>query len=213
MAGSFTKNFKAGPDFELLARLRSGDDEAYSHAVRQFHGSMFRLARAMVGETDAAEVVQDAWVAMIGSLSGFEGRSRLHTWILSIVANTARAHLRRAASRRTESLDTFAGSDDPDFERRFDYRGNWITPPLPWHEETPEALLAQHEMLACIERTLLSLPRQQREILILRDLEGLEMTEICTILKVSHGNARVSLHRARERIRAAVENLEREGKC
>lgn len=79
IAGRFTKAIDPRSEIELLQRLQSGDDEAYSFAVKRYHGSMLRLARAMVGETDAAEVVQDTWAAMIGSLSGFEGRSRLHT--------------------------------------------------------------------------------------------------------------------------------------
>ena len=199
-------------DAELVRRLIAREERAFNEAVRAFHGKMLRLARTLVGEAIADEVVQEAWVAVLKALPGFEGRSRLSTWILGIVGNMARTRLRKEA--RNVRLEPNLESElAPWGEDRFDATGHWRPVPLPWHDETPEALLATEQLRNHLYAAIAALPRLQRAVLTLRDMDGLEMDEICNILQISSTNGRVLLHRARNRLRAAIEEFERERTC
>jgi RNA polymerase sigma-70 factor, ECF subfamily len=195
---------------ELVRQLLSHDEHAFTLAVRAYQGKMLRLARALVGEAMAEEVVQETWLAVLKALPDFEGRARLKTWILRILCNIAKSQLRREArsARTTQWWD-----DDPPGEARFDANGQWQSPPCPWQEETPEALLKAEELRQCIESAIAALPPAQQAVLTLHDIEGLAMDEICNILAISPTNGRVLLHRARARLWAAVENYEKERGC
>jgi RNA polymerase sigma-70 factor, ECF subfamily len=182
---------------ELVRQLLSHDEHAFSLVVRAYQGKMLRLARALVGEALAEEVVQETWLAVLKALPDFEGRARLKTWILHILCNIAKSQLRREArsARTTQWWD-----DGPPGEARFDANDQWRSPPCPWQEETPEALLKAEELRQCIESAIAALPPAQQAVLTLRDLEGLAMDEICNILEISPTNGRVLLHRARARL-------------
>lgn len=193
-----------------MRQLLSHDEHAFTLTVRAYQGQMLRLARALVGETMAEEVVQETWLAVLKALPDFEGRARLKTWILHILCNIAKSQLRREArsTRTTQWWD-----DDPPGEARLDANGQWRSPPCPWQEETPEALLKAEELRQCIESAIAALPPTQQAVLTLHDMEGLAMDEICNILAISPTNGRVLLHRARARLWAAVENYEKERGC
>ena len=83
-------------DEELVALLLKQDETAYRYAVKTYHSSMVYLARRIVGEKIADEVAQEAWVSVMRALPKFEGRSKLKTWILTIVSNEAKNRLREA---------------------------------------------------------------------------------------------------------------------
>ena len=206
------RSLSPSADADLVRRLIAREESAFNEAVRAFHAKMLRLARTLVGEAIADEVVQEAWIAVLKALPGFQGRSRLGTWILGIVGNVARTRLRKEARtvRLQPSLD---GELAPWGEERFDATGHWSPAPLPWHNETPEALLATEELHKHLDTALAALPALQRAVLTLRDMDGLEMDEICNILQISSTNGRVLLHRARNRLRAAIEDFEREYAC
>lgn len=197
---------------ELIRGLLARDEQAYAAAVRSYHGGMLRFARAIVGDAIAEEVVQEAWIAILKGLSDFEGRSSLKTWIYSVLGNIARSRRRREA--RTVSMgDGWSEDNTSPLASRFDEGGHWSDPPVPWHEESPEALLSSEELRRCLEKLLAALPEAQRSVLTLRDAEGLEMDRICNILGISETNARVLLHRARTRLRAGVERHVRGEEC
>ena len=109
-----------------------------------------------------------------------------------------------------EDLPAPHGSID---DSRFAADGHWSTAPLAWHEDSPEALLAEDELRQCLENTLLSLSELQRSVLLLRERQGLELEEICNLLEVSLSNVRVLLHRARLKVFASVEHFEETGEC
>ncbi|ADE16012.1 RNA polymerase sigma factor, sigma-70 family [Nitrosococcus halophilus Nc 4] len=197
---------------DLVKRLLARDGEAFVWAVRTYQGKMLSLARAIVGEPFAEEVVQDAWLAVIRGLPNFEGRARLETWILRILSNTAKTRLKREIRHRHAHITWEENPPFPERER-FGARGHWSSPPLPWHEETPEALLTSEELQHCLTKAVAALPPAQRAVLTLRDSEGLEMEEICNILEISATNGRVLLHRARARLRTVVENYEKGKGC
>lgn len=197
------------PDADLVKRLLSGDNFAFELLVGSYHGRMLRLASAIVGEAVADEVVQETWLAVIEALPGFEARASLKTWILRILVNKARSRLRHET--RSIPVGELWDDDAPDLPaERFDSRGHWRFPPVPWHEETPEALLASEDLRQCLEIAMRTLPPAQRAVVTLRDLEALSMEEICNILAVSESNGRVLLHRGRNRLRAAIETYQRQ---
>lgn len=168
---------------------------------------MLRLALAHVSTRAVAEeVVQEAWLTMLRSLDRFEGRSTFRTWLLGIVVNLARS---RARAER-KSLSMPSDDDGPVLDgARFLPAGDarwphhWAAEPSPW--PTPEQHLLADETRRLILATIETLPAAQREVLVLRDLEGLAAADVCNVLGLTDTNQRVLLHRARTRVRAALE--------
>ncbi len=199
-------------DLELLARLRRGDEAAFIQLVERLCGPMLRLAMVHVGNRAVAEeVVQDAWVGVLAQLDRFEGRSSLRTWVLRILVNRART--RAVRERRTlpfSSLDGLDGPGGPAVEpERFlpaghRWAGHWASPPRSWRD-LPEERLLSAETRAEVERAVELLPPAQRAVITLRDVEGMTAAETCELLGLTEGNQRVLLHRARSRVRRALE--------
>ncbi len=192
----------------LLGRLRGGDRTAFTALVSAHGGALLRLATAFVKDRSLAEeVVQDAWLAALEHLEDFEGRAALRTWLFHIVANKARTRLtREGRSVPFSALGNPSDSDEPAVSPdRFDQRGMWKDPPGPWSEENPERLAQGSQTREAIERAVADLPEAQRAVITLRDIEGLETGEICNLLGVTMSNQRVLLHRARSKVRQALE--------
>lgn len=198
-------------DQQLLRRLLAGEDAAYRELVQRYQGAMRAVAFAIVGSRHAEEVVQDAWLAVVRSLASFEQRASLKTWLLSITANLARTRLKH--NRREVLLDDLPGPHGSVDEARFDAGGHWRQPPTVWHDDSPEALLAEDELRQCLERTLVSLSELQSSVLLLRERQMLELDEIAGLLEISQANVRVLLHRARLKVFATLEHFEETGQC
>jgi RNA polymerase sigma-70 factor (ECF subfamily) len=202
------------PDSLLLARLRKGDERAFNQLVEKHHGALIRMALRYVADRDVAEeVVQDTWIAVIDGIKHFEGRSSLSTWMFSILIHKAKDRGVRESKHinfsALESIDEHGGEEavDPSrFHASSELAGHWALPPQPWDEHTPERLLASKQAFAALNQALDELPRGLREVLVLKDVEGLESDEICAQLKITETNLYVRLHRARERVRQAVES-------
>lgn len=193
-------------------RLREGDEREFRRLVGELHRSMIGVARGFVGShATAEEVVQETWLAVLEGLENFEQRSSLKNWIFAILINKARTRARRESRVSTfsdwESLD---GGDEPVAEPgRFDAKGYWATPPVPWDEVTPERIIAGQQLLTHVVQAIDALPPAQRSIVIMHDVEEMSPEDICGLLGISEANRRVLLHRARARIRRAVEALMR----
>lgn len=183
----------------LITNLINGDEKAFELIVSNYHNLMLSVARAIVGEIFADEVVQDAWICAIKALPKFEGRSSLKTWLLHIVSNGAKTRVRR--ENRMISLDDGWQSASSD---KFDNTGHRLDDLLAWEEATPEALLANDQLQAIIEKVFQQLPALQRAALTMYDMEGFKMEEICNILDISASNARVLLHRARTSLHQCI---------
>jgi RNA polymerase sigma-70 factor (ECF subfamily) len=193
---------------ELLAALRSGDEQAFAALIDHYHGSMLRVARSYVATREAAEdVVQETWLGVIKGLNGFEGRSSLKTWIFRILINRARTRGQREA--RSQPFSAFGGGgDEPvvDPARFYDtgrWAGFWSAPPT-LHSPAEQQVIASEagqQLLAAIGQ----LPDSQRLVITLRDVQGLSASEVCDLLDISEANQRVLLHRARTKARAAYE--------
>jgi RNA polymerase sigma-70 factor, ECF subfamily len=196
----------------FLARLRQGDEEAFDKLVARHHSGLIRMAMAYVADREVAEeVVQDTWMAVIEGVGRFEGRSSLRTWIFGIMIHKAKD--RGVREKRHTTFSSFESIDDDGdeavdpsrFRQSGEWAGHWAFPPQPWDDRTPEKLLSSQQAVDAMIQAIDVLPRSLKDVLILRDVEGVDAKEVCEILKISQTNFYVRLHRARERVRRAVE--------
>jgi RNA polymerase sigma-70 factor, ECF subfamily len=195
---------------ELLERLRSGDEQAFQELVERHYGTMVAVARTYVSSRAVAEeVVQDAWIGVLKGLDGFEGRSSLSTWIMRIVANTAmrrggaEAHSVPFSSLAPEGDE--AAVDPERFRGAGDgFPGHWRAYPGDW-ARLPEERLLGRETLDVVRRAIEELPPAQRAVITMRDIQGCGSEEVCEALDIAAPHQRVLLHRARSRVRAALE--------
>jgi RNA polymerase sigma-70 factor, ECF subfamily len=194
-------------DSELLTALRRGDEAAFAELVDAWGPAMLRVARMHVpSHSIAEEVVQEAWLGVLRGLPRFEGRSSLRTWVFSILLNRARSRGERehrvlpfaALWEREPAVppERFQG-------RRGERPGWWAAPPLRWAD--PQAQLESRAAQEALQAAIAELPARQREAIVLRDVLGLEAEEACSVMGVSDGNHRVLLHRARAKVRSALE--------
>ena len=200
------------PDSAVLAALRAGDEETFAALVDRYHASMVRVARAYVATKETAEdVVQEAWIGVVQGLSRFEGRSSLKTWMFRIVTNKAMTRGGRdARSVPFSSLGADEPAVDPScFRDSGRWQGWWVSPDVVGH--LPEALLLSKEVRAKIDAVIATLPSSQRVVITLRDIQGMTAHETCDVLGVSEANQRVLLHRARSKVRTALEEYLRDG--
>jgi RNA polymerase sigma-70 factor (ECF subfamily) len=205
-------------DRELLERLRAGDEDAFMDLVDALQPAMLRVARMYVSsQAVAEEVVGDAWLGVLKGLDRFEGRSSLRTWIFRIVTNIAKTRGQREG--RSLPFATLAGDDldaptfDPSvFLAADDARSpnHWSSIPSDW-TGIPEDRLLGAETLRVVRETLDTLPPMQAEVLRLRDVLGWTSEEVRNALDLTETNQRVLLHRARAKVRRALErDFERE---
>jgi RNA polymerase sigma-70 factor (ECF subfamily) len=199
---------------QLLERLRAGDEDAFMEIVERWSASMLRVAQMFVASRAVAEeVVQETWLAVVNGLDRFEGRSSLKTWIFRILTN--RAKTRGERERRTVPFSSLAAAEadahepavDPDrFVAPGDERaGFWGSPPQRW-TDIPDKSLESEEALALVRAEIDKLPPMQRLVITMRDLEGWSTEEIRNALDITETNQRVLLHRARAKVRAALED-------
>jgi RNA polymerase sigma-70 factor (ECF subfamily) len=200
----------AADEAALIARLRAGDERAFEDVVTRFYPSMLAVARGYVrSRAVAEEVVQEAWLGVLNGLDRFEGRSSLRTWVLRIVANTAQTRgvrearvvpvssLRAEGDEPAVEPERFRGADDP-------FPGHWWSYPTDWRT-VPESKLLAQETVDVVKNAIDELPDMQRTVITMRDVAGCDSDEVCQTLEISEGNQRVLLHRARARVRTALE--------
>lgn len=189
-------------DAELVDRLRAGDEAAFVMLVERFHAPLLRLASTFVpSRTVAEEVVQDTWLGVVRGVHRFEGRSSFKTWLFRILVNRARSTGVR--ERRHISVDPEWGPAVP--PERFGPGGQWSDPPVPWTDDAEDRIVAK-ETVGRITAHLSELPEAQRQVVALRDFEGLPAPEVCELLGLTEANQRVLLHRGRSKLRSLLES-------
>jgi RNA polymerase sigma-70 factor, ECF subfamily len=188
-------------DAELLRRLRAGDEQAFVALVERYNGSMLRLALSFVpSRAVAEEVVQDTWLAVLRGLAGFEARSSLRTWMFTILVNRA-----RTTGAREQRTIPVADAGPVVDASRFGPDGAWSAPPEHWIEEAEDRIEAG-KFAHLLRSAMNGLPRRQREVVVLRDIEGMSSAEVCSVLAISEANQRVLLHRGRGKLRQVLES-------
>jgi RNA polymerase sigma-70 factor (ECF subfamily) len=217
MVGGQAPGLGTTHDETLVSGLRAGDETVFAELVDRYGETMLKVASGVVASAAVAEeVVQETWLAVFTGIHRFEGRSSLRTWIFRILMNTANTIRVRDArvlpfSDLARELSRELSEDEPAVDpERFlpasDARwpGHWSARPRPW-EGDPERQVLASETLAVIGAALETLPAGQRAVVLLRDFEGWSAEEVSEALDLSRGNQRVLLHRARSRLRAALE--------
>lgn len=198
-------------DQELVRALRAGDERAFTRLVDELSPALLSMARLYVPTAAVAEdVVQETWLGVLRGIDRFEGRSSVKTWTFRILTNIAKT--RGTRERRSTPFSCAGGAEedgdalmDPERFLGPDHRcaGHWASEPAPW--PTPEEALLAGERRAVILRAIEALSPAQREVITLRDLQGWESTEVCDALSISPENQRVLLHRARTKVRNAID--------
>lgn len=202
---------QATQDDALLERLQSGDNAAFRDLIVRYNQRLLIVARAIIGDVFAEDVVQEAWTSIFRAINRFEGRSALSTWMIQIVSNEAKSRLRKEKRHMnvadTEQLPAALA------ESRFAADGHWQIPPAHWELGTPERLLEEDQLRCCIEHTLTLLPENQKAVFMLRDLEQMPLSDIADQLLLSESNVRVLLHRARLKLLDVVDHFQETGEC
>ena len=187
-------------DLELLARLRAGDEEAFVALVARYQQPMLRFARSYVpSRAIAEEAVQDTWMGVVKGIENFEGRSSFKTWLYRILVNRARS---AGAREHRHSTSGPHHAVDP---IRFDASGQWADPVERWNQDAEDRLDAA-TWGPILQSGLEDLPARQRQVVMLRDIDGLSGDEVCGLLGLSAGNQRILLHRGRTRLREILES-------
>lgn len=200
-----------GPEQDLVARLRAGDEMAFAALVDDLHAPLLAMARTFTSSPGLAEdIVQETWLAVIRGLARFEGRSAIRTWIYGILVRRARTLAAREARRRSGETNGGAGGGG-EWRPGNGRRGLWEEAPVSWALDDPAAIHEGEEALAVVATALEALPETQRRVVRLRDVEGLSAEDVCNVLRLSGTNQRVLLHRGRAAIRRALDRYLREG--
>ncbi|MGH9092170.1 MAG: RNA polymerase sigma factor [Acidimicrobiales bacterium] len=187
-------------DEELLRLSLAGDEAAFGLLVERYHQRLVGLARGFVGGREAAQdVAQETWIAVLRGADRFEGRSAFRTWLFRICANRARSAAGR--ERRTTPAGVAEPTVDP---RRFTAAGQWASAPDDWAASVDDRIVAS-ELAARAKRAIEELPDLQRQVVTLRDVEGLSSIDVCDVLSLTPANERVLLHRGRSRVRAFLD--------
>jgi RNA polymerase sigma-70 factor, ECF subfamily len=197
----------------LLEQIVAGDEHAFATLVTRYSGRLARMAMVFVkNRAVAEELVQESWIAVLDHIPSFERRASLKTWLYTIIVNRAKDR----AAREQRVVPFSALGDDPTADPgsspntpagpKFSALGLWNAPPSKWGDDG-EGLLLRKEAREELTRAIEALPANQRAVVILRDVEGRSAEEVCNILEISESNQRVLLHRARTRLRDALEEL------
>jgi RNA polymerase sigma-70 factor (ECF subfamily) len=202
-----TKPRAAHIDPALVAQLRAGDEATFARVVGEVTPGLARLVRGVLRDVQLIdEVIQETWLAVINGLDAFEERASFRTWVSGIALNRARTVATRAL--RTVPLSALEHDDQQPLDAdRFGPNGMWLQPPRPWIDEDPESLLARKEVMTRLDAALDELPERQREVVVLRDVQGWTSEEVCNALQLGETNQRVLLHRGRTRLRALLEEM------
>jgi len=190
-------------DAAVIAALRARDERVFEELMRMYNASLLRVAQIYVASRAVAEeVVQETWIGVLNGIDRFEGRSSLKTWIFRILTNIAKTRGQREG--RSVPFSSLAPDDehsvDPD---RFAENGQWASPPQAWG---PEERLLSDETMAVVEAAIAELPPSQAIVVSMRDVDGFSAEEACNALDISETNQRVLLHRARSKVRQALED-------
>jgi len=174
-------------DRELVQRLRAGDAEALRAVVERYQQRIFSLIFGIVRDRHEVEdVAQEVFLKIFQRIDAFDGRSKFYTWLYRVAANAAKDHVKKLSRRPAVPLDENA--------------------PLPDEAAGPGEHASRQESRRIVREAIDSLPPRYREVLALREIQGLSYTEIADVLRLSMGTVESRLHRARARLKRRLEN-------
>jgi RNA polymerase sigma-70 factor (ECF subfamily) len=180
----------------LLARLRAGDEAAFAELVRANTGRLLALARRMLrSEEDARDAVQEAFLQAFKGIDRFQGGARLSTWLHRIAVNASLMKLRSRSRRPEQPIEELLP--------RFYEDGHRVEPGPPWRQDGPDPV-EERETRVQVREAIDRLPEIYRNVLLLRDIEGLDTEETARLLDVKVDTVKVRLHRARQALRSLL---------
>ena len=203
--GTYTNASLPPPDFRadanvLIERIRARDESAFAYLHDCYQPAMLRIAQTFVrNREEAEEVIQDTWIAVIKGIDKFEQRSSFKTWLFRILVNRARSRARREA--RSIAIGSLADSNAFD---RLDAALAGAAIGIGTRPTDPQQELLDGELRSVVEKAVSDLPALQQLVVSLRDIEGWTAEEVCSTLKITSANQRVSLHRGRMRVRELI---------
>lgn len=181
----------------LIERLKKGDSEAFEQLVRAAGGRMLAVARRMMpNEDDARDAVQDAFLSAFKSISKFDERSMLTTWLHRITVNACLMKLRAKRRRPEASIDALFPT--------FDETGHRRNPGAAWRDHEPDRL-ESNELRTLVRDKIEELPEIYREVLLLRDIAELDSQQTAQYLGLSIPAVKTRLHRARQALRELLD--------
>jgi RNA polymerase sigma-70 factor (ECF subfamily) len=182
---------------DLIARLKAGDDAAYEELVRENTPRLLAVARRFLrNDEDARDAVQEGFLSAFKSLDGFEGGSKLSTWLHRIVVNASLMKIRTRKRKPETSIEDLlpAYKEDGHPEQFFE----------PWRETGEDAAAAKEER-ELVRKSIDELPDNYRNVILLRDIEGFDTGETAGLLELSAGAVKTRLHRARLALRELLD--------
>lgn len=197
----------------LVEAIKRGEEHAFMELVERFHSPMVRVAMTFVHcEAVAEEVVQDTWMAVLEGIHRFEGRSSLKTWVFRILMNRAKTQGVRESryvefpGQLHETEQGGAAAAEESFVLGGEgWTGSCLNMASSQLNDSPERNIIKKELAQRIAAAIQVLPAMQRKVIVLRDVEGFESEEVCRMLGLSDTNQRVLLHRARTKVRQALQ--------
>jgi len=207
-------------DAAFVARLQRQDQTAFCRLVQLYHRRLVGFAGSIAGIELAEDVMQEAWLAAWKGLPGYEGRAALTTWLYTIVRHACIARLRKekpgyqpAEAEQEADAECAADGIDDWYEQGFVEDGHRAQPLVEWHLNTPEALLEENQLQDCLDHHIGELQPMQKAVFQLRELDQVELEDICNMLQLTHSNVRVLLHRARLRLQQVLDHYQLTGEC
>lgn len=196
-AGRGAQPGSADDESSLLARLKAGDEAAYGLLVRRNAPRLLAVARRMLrSEEEARDALQEAFLQAFRGIERFEGGAQVSTWLHRILINACLMRLRSRGRRPEESIEELLP--------RFHEDGHRIEPGSPWRSEGVDPVESR-ETRELVRASIDRLPEIYRNVLLLRDIEGLSTEEAARMLDVKVDTVKVRLHRARQALRTLLD--------
>jgi RNA polymerase sigma-70 factor (ECF subfamily) len=185
---------------ELIERLKRRDEAAFNIFVLRYQERVFRLILRMLGDrAEAEDLAQEVFISVFKAIDSFRGDAQLSTWVYRVTANHCRNRIKYLVRRRRQVTD---GYDEEVDEQA---TGDAGRP----RGDAPDQLMEARQTERLLQEGLLSLDEEQRELVVLREVEHLSYEEIMAITGLPEGTVKSRLHRARAGLRDYIERRER----
>lgn len=176
-------------DLIVLEKIMSGDTKAYSSIVEKYQGMTFRYVYSRFPDSDEAlDITQDILVTVFEALKSFRGEAKFSTWFYSIMMNHCKNYRKKKSRIKFIPISYSSGGEDYDLQ-------------LADERENPEESVILNDSMRIVREELMRLPNEYKEILIMRDIDGLSYNEITDLLNINMSNVKVRIHRGREMLK------------
>ena len=173
-------------DLLVIDKVLAGDVDAFSKIIEKYKDKTFNYVYSQVKDYDEAlDITQEIFIMTIEALRSFRRESKFSTWFYSIMVNYCKNYRKKNSRYNLVSINSSRGDDEYDMQ-------------LPDERENPENEVIMNDSLRIVKDEIDKLPDDYREILLLRDIQGLSYNEIADILEISLSNVKVRIHRGRE---------------